>query len=124
MTSCGTSVTYIHIFHSTIYPISVSKFLFLYGLMENIVKKGLSEKYWTGPSLKSSSDPGFPRGSTYSSTKFSRKLHENEENWAEGARPKYYHVDPPQINLRLTTLLSVSGWGYQWGRGHPAGSGQ
>ena len=36
--------------------------------------------------------------STYYLAKFSRKLHENEENWTEkeeGARPKFYNVDPP-----------------------------
>ena len=37
------------------------------------------------------------RAPTYYLAKICRKLHETEENWTEGARPKFYYVDPPLL---------------------------
>ena len=48
-------------------------------------------------------DPGFHVGrklrgaQTHSLAKYSRKLHDNEENWTEG-RSKFYYVDPSLDN--------------------------
>ena len=68
---------------------------------------------------RSVEDPGFNRGEgssnpqggvpTYYLAKCSRKLRENEENWAErdmGVRPKYVYVGPP---LQVTTRAGVNG---------------
>ena len=35
----------------------------------------------------------------YFSAKISWKLHENEENWTGGTRPKSYYVDPPLFRV-------------------------
>ena len=49
------------------------------------------------------------RTTTYYSAKFSRKLHENEENLAvvEELRPKFVYVDPPLAGV--TNLSNITG---------------
>ena len=41
---------------------------------------------------------------TYYSTKFSSKLHENEENLAGESRPKFFCIDPLLLDIPLNTL--------------------
>ena len=53
-------------------------------------------------------DPGFPQGGrqpqklapSYYLAKFCQKLHENEENWVGGTRPKLYYADAPLVGGR------------------------